>query len=126
MATGTINAIGPYIIEEDDATDTNVTWHYRKWSNGTVEAWGHYEATVACTSSGYGWYRTAELNYIIPSDVGLLDANYVVVGSKANSNALRLASLYPNSATGMKMYLWANASQTIKAVVNAYVIGKWE
>ena len=117
----------PLVVASGSATSGDyVTCYYRKWSDGKVEAWLHYEATVACTTSGYGGYRTSELSYSIPSEVGLINSTYLIIGQKSNANSVRLASLYPNSETMAKMFLWSHESTTVTVKVDAYLLGNWK
>ena len=114
------------IVASGSATSGNATWEYRHWSDGTVESWGIYSASIAVTTSGYGGYRSAEITFSIPADVGLYDSNYIIIGQKANANAVALWSLYPNDTTSAKMYMFATTSQTVTVTIHAYLKGRWK
>lgn len=113
------------VIATGSASSGDATWKYRKWNDGTVEAWGTYSASVTTNIQGYGAYRSDELTFPIPSDVGLYDANYTIIGQKANANSKTLWSIYPNTTTAAKMYIYSNVTQAEQCVINAYIIGKW-
>ena len=113
------------LYDSGTATGTNISWYYRKWSDGRVEAWGSFSASVAITTSGYGAFRSAAIDINIPAAIGLNSASYWINGQKANANAAEVMSVYPSTATLAKMYLRDSASETLTCNVNIYVCGTW-
>lgn len=115
------------LVASGTATSGYATWYYRKWSDGRVEAWGKYNATIAITtnSSAYGGYRSGEINFPLPFELGLNSANYYIVGHKAGAGGSKLNAVYPYSASAARMYFWAPISVTEPETVHAYLCGTW-
>lgn len=70
------NKLADYIIEEGTKSGSasgpfsdTVTWYYRKWKSGKVEAWGVAQGSCAINNSDGGGYRTAWLTVSIPSGI---------------------------------------------------------
>ena len=115
------------VVESGTASGTNVSWYYRKWSDGRVEAWGTYSASVAIStaSNDYGGYRSAELTIAIPTAIGLNSASYYIIGQKSGSGGSKVNAVYPSSATAAKMYCWSPTSGTSTMPVALYLNGTW-
>lgn len=114
------------IVASGSATSGNATWTYRRWADGMVEAWGVYSASIAVSTTGYNGYRSGEISFPIPAEVGLYNSDYVIIGQKANANEIALWSLYKSSTTAAKMYFYSGASSTNTCTVHAYLMGRWK
>lgn len=114
------------IVASGSATSGNATWTYRRWADGMVEAWGVYSASIAVSTTGYNGYRSGEIAFPIPADVGLYNSDYVIIGQKANANEIALWNLYPSTTTAAKMYFYSGASSTNTCTVHAYLMGRWK
>lgn len=92
---------------------TNGSWKYRKWHSGKIEAWTRWEVgTVACTtaSPAYGGYRSAGLNYTIPS--GIFSSAPYIVGIKSQSQGGWLANISATSASQITAFFGSGGSAT--------------
>lgn len=103
---------------------TSGNWTYRKWSDGTAEAWFKYtEPTAqAFTASGNFYYRSIAGLYF-PS--GLFTGTPVVqaIIQMGNVGSCEINSI---NATSCSILVLSAVSAARAVTVNLYAIGRWE
>lgn len=111
-------------------TGTSGIWTYRKWSDGTVEAWGSKTETLSFSSWGSLYYiRMAGDNY--PSglftSVDLVEGQFVCAPDVVSS--IRNAGLATTLSTTTAPYILGIRPSTFEASPVKglwYVVGKWQ
>ena len=70
------SGLSDFVVEKGSKTGSasgpftaTVTWYYRKWNSGKVEAWGIAQGSCALSTSDGGGYRSAWLTVSFPSDL---------------------------------------------------------
>jgi len=108
-------------------TGTSGDWTYRKYADGTAEAWGPVtfsNVAITISSPSYGGYRSNNLGFTMPS---IFNVTPNVVGVKSNSNAADLKNIYMSSSTAGNLFFADGISETIGSItVNLHANGRWK
>lgn len=115
----------PMVIEEG-VGGTDNAWHYRKWSDGTSEAWARIQKTLTGTSTAAPWtgnmYNMGTSNY--PTGVFRSAPTGTISGSVGSGYCVvSYMQFYDN---GISATLTSNASGSQICVIRAYAIGRWK
>lgn len=104
---------------------TNNSWGYRKYSDGTYEAWRKYSGTVNLTNSSAGTYYGPDINITLPSfNKGLDVAQATAVPSL--SSGIFVYSVEPSTVTTLKINFRAHASTSnATASANLFIRGTY-
>lgn len=104
--------------------DTSGNWTYRKWSDGTAEAWFKYtEPTAqAFTASGNFYYRSIA-GFYFPSD---LFTEVPVVQATIQMGNVGSCEINSISATSCSILVLSAVSAARAVTVNLHAVGRWE
>ena len=113
-----------YIVEEG-AGGTDNAWHYRKWSDGTSEAWVRIEKTLTGTSTAAPWtgnmYNMGTSNY--PDGLFLSAPTGTISGSVGSGYCV--VSYMQFYGNGISTTLTSNVTGSQNCVIRAYAVGRW-
>lgn len=119
--------VNAHVIEEG-GTGTNTNWHYRKWSDGTLECWIRKEYSSVNITSSFGQMRYASLSAVPNYPVNFLYYPVVsITGTVTSGNGWVAGNNTNYSVTnvgGLVAYAPTNQSG-VSVTVNIYAIGKW-
>ena len=112
------------IIEEGSETIGNISWTWRKWSNGTAEAWGYISSyQISCTTAyGYIYYGALQNYQYFPTDL-FIDTpllNLTVISGDG-----LVAGVYSIVKEYFSYYPYSPSSGTHWIGWRAYCVGKW-
>lgn len=113
----------PLVIEQG----TSGIWTYRKWSDGTSECWGIFQATCAIntSSSAFFGYRSNAVTTSFPTS--LFVATPVVNAVNADSGGAIVDNTNGTSSTTFSVWFASGTSRSSSTrPVNVYAIGKWK
>lgn len=117
------------IVETGRSTTGNARWHYKKYTDGTMEVFGGMDVTkIACTTALGGWYRTEVLtptNY----PVAFSSAPEVVMSfsTSANTGAMVWQTTGSEVAKAPNYYLIRpTTANEVSGRVSIYAKGRWK
>ena len=127
--TGGVTANPTAIVIDQGGTGTQDNWHYRKWSDGTLECWIRYQNNSVNITSTYGQLRYASLPnfsdypvtfhyYPVLTITGMVSSgNGWVTGNNSNYSVTNPGGII----------VYSPASQSgVGVTVNVYAIGRWK
>ena len=119
--TAIVQAFIPVYITEQG---TSNGWDYRKWSDGTMECWRTYSASIAVNtqSSSYGGYRSGTLN--IPTFPVTFTAVPSVTATVNSSGGIWLNNVIPTTTGGTFFLSCGSSNDAATRSIAFYVIGK--
>lgn len=110
----------PLVVEKGTSGD----WTYRKWSDGTVEAWLKYtEPTAqAFTASGNFYYRGISGLYF-PSGLFTTTPTVQATMQMGNVGSCEIQSI---NSTACSITVLSAVSTARAVTVNLYAVGRWK
>lgn len=118
------NPVADCVIDEGTISNTNGTWTYRKWANGTLECWGNLKSTITKGDSLFGGYVGYGQVYLPFAFVSTPIVNYSVYGNTGYEFSGK-------ANTGTSAFLWYALSNSPYATGGAITIyadvkGRWK
>ena len=112
------------IIEEGTETIGNIHWTYRKWSDGTAEAWGYISSyQVNCNSSyGYMYYGPLQDHQYFPTNL-FIDTPIINITFISGDGLV--GGIYSIVKEYFSYYPYVPNAGTHYIAWRAYLIGKW-
>ena len=127
---GVWSAIGgaDAVVESGSVTKSDVTWHYRKWFDGTAECWGKRSVTVDVTTAWgsalyYGTVNAVNLpfEFAEPPLCSVYAEKVTTSSTFAVSNGAATANVAPST------FLVRGTSETgVNATIIYTVHGRWK
>lgn len=115
-----LSEVANYVIEEG----TDNTWTWRKWSDGTCEAWRTWEGTGTTDGSVLGgYYKSIEFSF--PENLFNVTPHFAVASGRMGTGVSMVCArdLY---ATKLVMHILTNQSGSSSIILRAYVKGTWK
>jgi hypothetical protein len=123
--------LNDYVIETgSEAMGTNGTWYWRKWLNGTAEAWGCRNfGNMAVTTAWGSLYRSAVFTQDLPDDVFKTTPDAININFVHTDNGGWI-SKYQNTApsaitTGSFVVVRPVSGNITPTNIGFYVVGRW-
>ena len=115
------------IVVESGVGGTGNAWHYRKWSDGTAEAWIRIQKTLTGVQSGAApWsgyiYEIGTSNY--PTNLFIEEPVGTISGSVGTAWCVVSYSQFYQQ--GISVILTSNVNASQNCVARAYAIGRWK
>ena len=114
-----------YVVENN----TDGSWTYRKWNNGTVECW-YFEklSSVALTTKmADGVYSNSTYGgKTVYLPTGLLASAPIFTTSNIASSGYTISQVSSFSSSSVTYRIWSPYSSTISGEIHLYVVGKWK
>ena len=113
-----------YVIENGNITMTSglaVSWKWRKWNSGYVEAWGWYKASnTTFSNAGAGYYAGIGTAYF---PIELSEAPYCQVSVDfGNAGGISTSSL---TKTNVYLTVWSASSASRTCNISLYIMAKY-
>lgn len=127
-----LGALGDYVIEAgSSAMGSNGTWYWRKWANGTAEAWGCRNfGNMAITTAWGNLYRSAVFTQDLPNNVFIRtpDAiNINIVHSNFGGWICKHEQTAPSAdTTGSFIFVRPASATATPTNIGFYVVGEWK
>lgn len=125
------NLLSDYVVETgSEAMGTNGTWYWRKWLNGTAEAWGCRNfGNMAVTTAWGSLYRSAVFTQDLPDDVFKTTPDAININFVHTDNGGWI-SKYQNTApsaitTGSFVVVRPVSGNITPTNIGFYVVGRW-
>lgn len=110
---------------------TSNSWHYRKYSDGTFEAWrGRRGIAVSCSNTGQlsGWNRSNKFNILLPT-IGITAIEYAHINIWCSDSTLALQfATVTDDTTTERLYYYVNSPVAYLSQsrdLDYYVKGTW-
>lgn len=105
------------------AQGTSGIWTYRKWANGTLEAWttGEFSFTATPTALMGGYYST----YTLELPALFSNTPTCFVHGKIGTG-MGYACILSRSKTSMGLGVFGNQNNTTSYITSVYAIGRWK
>lgn len=102
---------------------TSGIWTYRKWANGTLEAWttGEFSFTATPTALMGGYYST----YTLELPALFSNTPTCFVHGKIGTG-MGYACILSRSKTSMGLGVFGNQNNTTSYITSVYAIGRWK
>lgn len=120
---------GATLVDSISEEGASGNWTYRKWENGTSEAW-YYESfgeiELRSLSSFSVWSNDAYNARNVDFPVGLFNSTPMAV-CNAYSNSYTFSQVASATKDSMVFRIWAPSGMTVDNVsIVIYVVGKWK
>lgn len=126
---GTWVRAGVPLVIDEEISDGNNSWNYRKWSDGLLECWARFYISSMNISNTSGQLRYASVS-ISNQNYPIAFTNYPTVtvsGNVTGGNGWVVMDNTSYSATKVgAMYAYSSASRTgVGVTVNIRAVGMW-
>ena len=110
-----------YIVD----TGTDNSWQYKKYSDGTFDAWISFDLNVACNTSTGSLYCTADQTISLPSFTNTSIADWSISGSVNGLEAVWFLSFGASPPSAGYRLIRTNSRTAQARHVTMLLSGKW-